>query len=91
MDQPGNVANSARGQLNRKMNTSLSPFAPESLGSRNRFEVLSRVSLLISILRLKLVLTYRIPPEFGGCVHIFFLNRHTPSGQSRVYRITQLA
>ena len=51
----------------------------------------SRVSLLISILlRLNLVLTYGIPPEFRGGVHIFIYNRHTPSGQSRVYRVTQL-
>ena len=28
LDQPGKVANPARGQLNRKMNISLSPFAP---------------------------------------------------------------
>ena len=50
----------------------------------------SRVSLLISILKLNLVLTYGIPPEFRGGVHLFILNRHTPSGQSRVCRITQL-
>ena len=31
----------------------------------------SRVSLLISILRLDLVLTYGIPPEFRGGVHLF--------------------
>ena len=49
-----------------------------------------RISLLISILRLNLVLTYGIPPEFRGGVHLFILNRHTPSGQSRVYRVTQL-
>ena len=48
----------------------------------------SRVSLLISILRLDLVLTYGIPPEFRGGVHLW--NRHTPSGQSWVYRVTQL-
>ena len=35
-----------------------------------------------------MVLTYEIPPEFRGGVHL--LNRHTPSGQSRVYRVTQL-
>ena len=50
----------------------------------------SRVSLLISILRLNLVLTYGIPPEFRGGVHLFISNHHTPSGQSRVYRVTQL-
>ena len=32
--------------------------------------VRSRVSLLISILRLNLVLTYGIPPEFRGGVHL---------------------
>ena len=42
----------------------------------------SRVSLLISILRLNLVLTYGIPPEFRGGVRL--RNRHTPSGQSRI-------
>ena len=31
----------------------------------------SRVSLLISILRLNLVLTYGIAPEFRGGVHLF--------------------
>ena len=41
----------------------------------------SRVSLLISILRLNLVLTYGIPPEFGGGVHLFILTaiRHRVS------------
>ena len=34
------------------------------------------------------MLTYGIPPEFRGGVHL--RNRHTPSGQSRVYRVTQL-
>ena len=37
MDQPGKVANPARGQLNREMNISLSPFAPENLVSRGGF------------------------------------------------------
>ena len=37
-----------------------------------------------------MVLTHGIPPEFRGGVHLFILNRHTPSGQSRVYRVTQL-
>ena len=41
----------------------------------------SRVSLLISILRLNLVLTYRIPPEFRDGVHLFILTaiRHRVS------------
>ena len=37
-----------------------------------------------------LVLTCGIPPEFRVGVHLFILTRHTPSGQSRVYRVTQL-
>ena len=38
MDQPGKVANPARGQLNRKkMCFPLSPFAPENLVSRDMF------------------------------------------------------
>ena len=47
----------------------------------------SRVSLLIYILRLNMVLTYGIPPEFRGGVHIFKKNmnaskpsEHPPSG-----------
>ena len=31
-----------------------------------------RVNLLISILRLKLVLTYGIPPEFCGGIHFLY-------------------
>ena len=91
MDQPGKVGNLGRGQLDRqKLIFSLSAFAPEDLVSRDELAVPSRVSLLISILRLNMVLTYEIPPEFRGGVHLFILNRHTPSGQSRVYWVTQL-
>ena len=41
----------------------------------------SRVSLLISILRLNLVLTYGIPPDFRGGVHLFIetTTRHRAS------------
>ena len=35
--QPGKVAHPARGQLDRKMNISLSPFAPENLVPRDGF------------------------------------------------------
>ena len=41
-------------------------------------------------LRLDLVLTYGIRPEFRGGVHLFIKNRHTPSGQSRVCRVMPL-
>ena len=78
MDQPGKVANPARGQLNRENEYSLSAFAPENLVSRDGFPF--RVSLLISILRLNLALTYGIPPEFRGGVRLFIYNPHTPPG-----------
>ena len=37
MDQPGKVANPARGQLNREINISVSALAPENLVSRDGF------------------------------------------------------
>ena len=64
MNQPGEVANPARGQLNRGLR----------IRSRETDSALPRpsVSLLISILRLNLVLNYyEIPPEFRGGVHLF--------------------
>ena len=68
-DQSGKVANPARGQLDKDF------FFPH-LRSRLRIwsyetgsAVPSRISLLISILRLNLVLTYEIPPGFRGGVH----------------------
>ena len=39
----------------------------------------SRVSLFISILGLNLVLTYGIPPEFRGGVHLFMIYYCTDS------------
>ena len=72
MDHPGKVADPARGKLDRNNDASLSAFAPESWSCETGSAVPSRVSLLISILRLNLVLTYYvIPPEFRGGVHIF--------------------
>ena len=72
MDQPGKVANPARGQLNREneyfdVSHSRLRIWPRETGSA----VPSRVSLLISILRLNLVLAYGILPEFRGGVHLF--------------------
>ena len=73
MDQPGKVANPARGQLNRnKMKISLSPYAPERNWLRETGSaVSSRVSLFISILKLNLVLTRGVPPDFRGSAHLF--------------------
>ena len=73
MDQPGKVANPARGQLNRENEYfPIRARARLKISSRKTGSAVpSRVSLLISILRLNLVLTYGIPPEFRGGVHIF--------------------
>ena len=59
MDQPGKVANPARGQLNRGKFIFPCPRACLRIWSRETGSAVpSRVSLLISILRLNLVLTY---------------------------------
>ena len=72
MDQPGKVASPARGQLNRENEDFPCPRSRLRIWCRETGSaVLSRVSLLISILRLNLLLTYGIPPEFGGGVHLF--------------------
>ena len=47
MDQPGKVTNPARGQLNREINISLSPFEPKIRSRETGSAVRSRVSLLI--------------------------------------------
>ena len=71
MDQPGKVANPVRGQLNRENEYSPAPGAWLRIWSRETGSAVpSRVSLLISILRLNLVFTYGIPPEFRGGVHL---------------------
>ena len=70
MDQPGKVANPARGQLNRENNIPC-PRACLRIWYREMGSAVpSCVSLLISILKLNLVLTYGIPPEFRGGVHL---------------------
>ena len=89
MDHLGlKLASRARGQLNRKNVFSVRARSCLRIWSgETGSAVPSRVSLLISIiLRLNVLLTYGIPPEFRGGVHLFIYNRHTPSGQSRVYR-----
>ena len=91
MDQPGKVANPARGQLNRENEYFPVRVRAREFGLARRFRQSRPASACsFSILGLNLVVTYGIPPEFRGGVHLFILNRHTPSGQSRVYRVTQL-
>ena len=70
MDQQGKVANPARGQLNRENEYSPVPVSLRIWSRETGSAVSSRVSLLVSILRLNMVLTYGIPPEFRCGVHL---------------------
>ena len=71
-DKPGKVANPARGQLNRETNISLTPFATENLVSRDGFgsPVPRQPVHSQNIVKLNLVLTHGIPPDFRGGVHL---------------------
>ena len=78
-DQPGKVDNPARrGQLAEQgkrifpCTRSRLRIWPRETGSA----VPPRVSLLISILRLNLVLTYGIPLEVRGGIHLFIIQVH---------------
>ena len=69
MDQPGKVANPARGQLNRENNIPLSPCVPENLVSRDGFSrpVPRQPAHLHTQAESGAYL--RDPPEFRGGVH----------------------
>ena len=72
MDQPGKVANPARGQLNREYEHSPVPVRAWGFGLVRQVQSSRPASACsFSILRLNLVLTYGIPPEFRGGVHLF--------------------
>ena len=88
MDQPDKVANPARGQLNRE-NESLpvSPFAPEDLVSRDGRP---RASLLILHTQAESGAYLRDSSQIPRRRPFIYVNYHAPSGQSRVYRVTQL-
>ena len=63
-DQPGKVAHPARGQLNRENEYFSVPVSRLTIWSRETGSAVpSRVSLLISVLRPNLVLTYGTPPD----------------------------
>ena len=89
MDQLGKVkvANPARGQLDRK--SQYFPVRAENLVSRDGFGSPVPRQPLMAILTLNLVLTCEISPSSAAASIYLFKNRHTPSGQSRVHRVTQ--
>ena len=90
MDQPGKAANPARGQLNRENEYSPAPYVPENLVSRDGFSrpVPRQPAHLHTQAESGAYLRdfSRVPRQRP----FIYLNRHTPSGQSRVYRVTQL-
>ena len=67
-DQPGKVANPARGQLNRE--NELFP-VPEFGRARQLWQPRPASACSSPYSRLNLVLTYGILPEFRGGVHLF--------------------
>ena len=70
-DQPGKVANRARGQLNKKKGIFSCLRSRLKIWTRETGSAVPpRVSLLTSILRLNVVLTLEIPPDFRGGVHL---------------------
>ena len=89
-DQPDKAANPARGQLNKENVFSLSPFTPENLVSRDGFG--SSVPRQPAHLHTQAEsgTYFRHSSRFPRRCPSIFLNLHTPSAQSRVYRATQL-
>ena len=79
MDQPGKVANPARGQLNREINIPLSPCVSENLVSRDGFSrpVPRQPAHLHTQAESGAYL--RIPPGFRGGVHYETAIRHRVS------------
>ena len=87
MDQPGKVANPARGQLNRENNISLSAFVPENLVSRDGFDSPVHTqaksgSAAASIYSFITAIRHRVSPEFIGsrnCVRMTFTAESPPA------------
>ena len=71
MDPPGEIANLTRGQLNKQMIISLSPFTPDGLVSRDGFgrPIPRQSAHSPHSVRLNLVLTHEVRPDFRVGVH----------------------
>ena len=90
MAQPRKVANPGRGQLNRENGYSLSLFAPENFVSRDGFSrPVPRQSARLNT-RGESGAYLRDSSRFPRRRLFIYLNHHTPSGQSRTNRVTQL-
>ena len=88
MDQPGKVANPARGQLNRENEYSPVPVRAWEFGLARRVQPSRPASACSSPYSgwIWCLLTGLLPSSAAASIW----NRHTPSGQSRVYQVTQL-
>ena len=87
MDQYGKVANPPRSQLNRENDYFPVPVHALEFGLARRVRASRPASVCsFSTLRLNLVLTHGIPPDFRGGVHLFSYTdiRH------RVYQVAQM-
>ena len=90
-DQPGKVANSARGQLNRENEHFSVPVSRQRIWPRETGSAVpSLVSLLILHTQADSGAYSRDSSRFPRRRQFIYLKRHPPSGQSRVYRVTQL-
>ena len=90
-DRPGKVANLACGQLNRKkIYIYLSSFAPEKLVPRDGFDSPVPCQPGHPHTQTESGAYLRHSSRFPRRRPFTYLNRHTPSGQSRVHRVTQL-
>ena len=91
MDQPGKIANPARGQLDREDDFFSVPVRTQDFWSRKKgLAVPSCVSLLISYTQAESGTYSRDSSFFSRRRPFTYLYRHPPSGQSRCYQVVQL-
>ena len=97
MDQPGKVAKPARGQLHRKNEYFPVPVLAWEFGLARRVRPSCPASACsFSALRLNLVLTHGIPPDFRNGVHLYIPPTATGSvpslsGHEMAYRWRSLS
>ena len=78
MDQPGKVANLARGQLNRENERFPVPVRAGGFGLARRFRRSHPASACsFFTLELLMVLTHGIPPDFHGGAYLLLVPPHT--------------
>ena len=89
-DKSGKVVNPARGQLNRENEFFPVPVRASEFASRDRFSSSVPRQLAHLHTQAKSGTYLRDSSRIPRRRPFINLNRHTPSGQTRVYRVTQL-